>query len=186
MIQNVHFNDAYLKLFHYLSYQCSFEWRVPLNWIGIAKASRHHYGIVPIRWSGLAWKVLKVVFLLPWCGKISSLSGLFLKSGTKIAPAARSVSSTLLLSLSTLVCHHLPCHSHPGNLHQCLYPTGKYHPNSSLKLDNTLHKFTHATVHVICVCYNDLELFQFLVQTLLITWIIDTLFECLQWVKCTF
>ena len=69
MIQNVHFNDTYLKLFHYLSYQCSFEWRVPFNWIGIAKTSRHHYGIVPIRWSGLAWKILKVVFLPPWCGK---------------------------------------------------------------------------------------------------------------------
>ncbi|KAL5515320.1 hypothetical protein EMCRGX_G000472 [Ephydatia muelleri] len=33
---------------------CSFEWKVPLNWIGIAKTSRHHYGIVPI--NGLVWR----------------------------------------------------------------------------------------------------------------------------------
>ena len=151
---------------------------MPLNWIGIAK--RHHYGIVSIRWSGLAWKILKVVFLPPWCGKNIIL--VMQESGTQIAPAARSVSSTLLLSLSTLVSSSslsLPS----WNLHQCLYPTGKYHPNSSLKLGNTLHKFTHATD--LCLLH-DLELFQFLVQTLLITWIIDALFECLQWVKCTF
>ena len=186
MIQNVHFNDAYLKLFHYLSYQCSFKWRVPLNWIGIAKVSRHHYGIVPIRWSGLAWKVLKVVFLLPWCGKNIILVRIVLEIRNQNSTSSKiSIINTAAITFYT--CVSSSSLSLPSwNLHQCLYPTGKYHPNSSLKLDNTLHKFTHATVHVICVCYNDLELFQFLVQTLLITWIIDALFECLQWVKCTF
>ena len=104
MIQNVHFNDTYLKLFYYLSYQCSFEWRVPLNWIGIVKASRHHYGIVPIRWSGLAWKILKVVFLPPWCGKNIVLVRIVLEIRNQNSISSKiSISSTLLLSLKCML-----------------------------------------------------------------------------------
>ena len=104
MIQNVHFNDAYLKLFHYLSYQCSFEWRVPLNWIGIAKASRHHYGIVPIRWSGLAWKVLKVVFLPPWCGKNIILVRIVLEIRNQNSTSSKiSIINTAAITVYTCV-----------------------------------------------------------------------------------